>query len=146
MCFGDMIMNSSSFIITKPILLSRSFPTSEDAQRATAWCRGFSADCLASVPDGQCSMAYLRPKTPSFDRATFEWASCIIDAFFTLVQHWTWVSSLSYNQAYVSGPRFWSISRLANQAHIALSDLMTSKDQQRSSFGSGPTFPDLPLP
>ena len=31
---------------------------------ATASCRGFSAACLASVPDGQCLMADLRPKSP----------------------------------------------------------------------------------
>ena len=30
-----------------------------------------SADCLASVPDGQCSVADLKPKAPSFGWANF---------------------------------------------------------------------------
>ena len=42
-----------------------------------------SADCQASVQDGQCSMADLRQKGFGWD--TFGWASGIIDTFVTLV-------------------------------------------------------------
>ena len=50
----------------------------------------------------------LRPKGPRFGKTTFGWVSCNIDTFVLLVEHWTLLSSLSYNQAYVPGPRFGS--------------------------------------
>ena len=34
------------------------------ARSATALCRGFSADCITSQPDGECFMADLRPNGP----------------------------------------------------------------------------------
>ena len=46
-------------------------------------------------------------------------------------------------------PRLESMTSYAHQAHIAhiaYSGPITSKDQLRSSFDSGPTFLDLPLP
>ena len=58
----------------------------------------------------------------------------------TLVWYWTLLSSLSYNQASVPGPRFGSISSFAHQAHIALSGLMSSIVQQGSSLDSCLTF------
>ena len=66
-------------------------------------------------------MADSKPKGPwIFGWATFGWVSCNIDTFVPLVKHWTLLSSLSYNQAYVQGPRFGFISSFAHQAHIAL--------------------------
>ena len=88
--------------------------------------------------------ADLRPKGPSLGWATFGWANCNIDTFVTLVQHWILLSTLSYNQAPVPGPRFGFMSNQVHQAHIALSGPLTSKDQQ--SFGSGLVFLDLPSP
>ena len=49
-------------------------------------------------------------KAHDFGWATFRWASCIIVTFVTLVYHWTLLSSLSYNQAYIPWPRFGSKS------------------------------------
>ena len=81
-----------------------------------------------------------------FNWATFRWASCIIDTVVTLVLHWTQWCSLSYNQAYVPGPRFGSMSSQAHQVHIALSGPMTGIVQQGSSRGSFPTFHSLKSP
>ena len=82
-------------------------------------------------------------KATKFCWATFGWASCIIDNFVTLVKHWTLLSSLSYNQAYVRGPRFGSTTSLAHQAHVALISIV----KQGSSLGTCPTFlyPKSPL-
>ena len=60
------IDNGSFHRQRKPLSRVEKFPPSEDACRTTGSCRGFSADCLASVPDGQCSIADLRPKDPQF--------------------------------------------------------------------------------
>ena len=81
-------------------------------------------------------------KASRFDWATFGWVSCIIDTFVPLVYHWTMLSNLSYNQAYVPGPRFGFKTSLAHQAHITLSGSMSSIDKQGSSLGSGPTSPN----
>ena len=50
-------------------------------------------------------------------------------------------SSLSRKLAYVPGPTFGSWNCLPHQAHIALSEPMSSTDKQGSSLGSFPTFP-----
>ena len=68
------------------------------------------------------------------------WAICNIDTDVPLVDQWTLQSSLSYNQAYVPGPRFGFKSTLAHQAHITLSGPMTNIVQQGSSLGSYLTF------
>ena len=73
-------------------------------------------------------------KALGFGWVTFRWASCIIDTFVSFVKHWTLLSSSSYNQASMPRPRFGSMSSLVNQAHIALSGLMTSIVQQGSNL------------
>ena len=76
-----------------------------------------------------------------FSWATNGWTSCIIDTFVTLLWHWTLLSSLSYNQAYMPGPRFRSMSSQAHQAHIAL-----WADDQHSQAGFEPWLGfNLPL-
>ena len=80
-------------------------------------------------------------EAPSFGLATFGWVSCIIDSFGSFIEHWTLLSSLSYNQAYVPGPRFGSKTSLTHHVHIALSWSMSYTDQQGSSLGSFPTYP-----
>ena len=82
----------------------------------------------------------------SFGWVTFKWVSCIIDIFATLVYHWTLLSSLSYNQAYVPRPRFGSMSSKAHQAHIALSGTMTRIVSQGLSLGSCPPSPSPKSP
>ena len=54
----------------------------------------------------------LEAESPRFQlgRATIGWESCIIDTFDTFEEHWTSLSSLSYNQASVPGPMFGSMS------------------------------------
>ena len=80
-------------------------------------------------------------KAHGFDWTTSVWAIWItatFNIFFLL--HWTLLSSLSYNPASVRGPRFGFMSSSAHQAHIALSEPMTSIARQGSSLGSCPTF------
>ena len=55
------------------------------------------------------------------------------------------MSSLSYNQAYVPGPRFGSKSSYAHQAPIAQNGPMTNIVQQGSSLGTCPTMSKPPL-
>ena len=63
------------------------------------------------------------------------------DVIDSTVYHWTSRSSLSYNQAFVPGFMFGSMSCKAHQAHIALSEPITSIVQQGSSFGLIPASP-----
>ena len=53
-------------------------------------------------------------KVSGFGWATFVWASCNIDIVVTLVLHWTLLSNLSYNQAYMPRRWFESTSSLAH--------------------------------
>ena len=82
---------------------------------------------------------------PSVSAGPPSGVSCITDSFGPHVYLWTLQSSLSYNQAYVPGPKFGSKTSLAHQALIALSGTMSNIDQQGSSLGSYPTSPQSPL-
>ena len=70
--------------------------------------RGFSEDCLSSVPDCQCSMADLKPKGSWLRLGHIQvgelhhWHFCPLCIALELL------SSLSYNQAHVRGTRFGS--------------------------------------
>ena len=80
-------------------------------------------------------------KASGFGWATFGWASGIIVTF---VWHWIPWSSLSCNQASVPGlALIESMSSLTHQVHIALSEPVTSIDQEGSSVNSCPISPSL---
>ena len=86
------------------------------------------------MPDGQCSIADLRPKGPWLQPSHLRVSEPHHWHLFTPCIAPDLLSSLSNNQAYLPGPRFGSMASQTHQAHITLSGSMTSKVQQGSSL------------